>query len=318
MKRTMIVGDIGINHNGDVDIALELIKQAAVLGFDAVKFQKRNPELYPETPKDSAILGQCTYREHKRALELWKDDYDKIDDQCKAYAIDWFASCWDIESVDFIAQYQPKYWKIASQSITDLELVEYIAKQDGHVIMSLGMCTQDEMWQATELVAEWPPTAILLHCTAEYPTPPEHANLNRLLRMRKMAGFQYIGYSSHDGNPFTPSVAVALGAEVVEVHITLDRTLPGSDHAASLGPPGMRVLVERIRTVEKIMGSSEKQFYPAEREKRESMKQVNSCEHEWEYEAKQLDNLAKGMMVCRKCGIQGGSFPEAGTVIRNE
>jgi N-acetylneuraminate synthase len=277
MKHTMIVGDVCCNHQGDVEIALQLIDAAKESGFDAVKFQKRNPELYPETPKNS-VFGE-TYRDHRRALELSRDNYNVISDYCRRIEMEWFASCWDIGSVDFMKDYHPKYWKIASQCITNLELVEYIAEQEGHLIMSTGMSTMEEVVEALSHLRK---RVTLLHCNSEYPTPSDHVNLNVLLSY--VMSFNVmdtpspiaVGYSSHDANPFTPAVAVALGAEVVEVHITLDRTMPGSDHAASLAPPGMRVLVERIRTVEKIMGSSEKQFYPAEREKRESMKQVQN------------------------------------------
>jgi N-acetylneuraminate synthase len=273
MEHTMIVGDVCCNHQGDVSIALQLIDKAKECGFDAVKFQKRNPELYPETPKNS-VFGK-TYREHRRALELSRDNYNVISDYCQHIEMEWFASCWDIDSVDFIADYHPKYWKIASRCITNLELVEYIAKREGKIIMSTGMCENHDIYNALKIVAKGRkyPSVTLMHCCSEYPTPPDHVNLNVLRTWRSLKPHT-LGYSSHDANPFTPAVAVALGAEVVEVHITLDRTMPGSDHAASLAPPGMRVLVERIRTVEKIMGSSEKQFYPAEREKRESMKQM--------------------------------------------
>lgn len=276
MKHTMIVGDVCCNHQGDIEIALQLIDLAKECGFDAVKFQKRNPELYPETPKDSAILGQCTYREHRRALELTRDNYNVISDYCRRIEMEWFASCWDIDSVDFMKDYHPKYWKIASQKLTDSELIRYIDQHPvgGYIIMSSGMCTQKELDQAVNYFEFGWRKLWILHCTSEYPTPSDHVNLSRIAEIKDRYGIENVGYSSHDANPFTPAVAVALGAEMVEVHITLDRTMPGSDHAASLGPPGMRTLVERIRTVEKIMGSSEKQFYEGERKKRESMVQL--------------------------------------------
>jgi sialic acid synthase SpsE len=335
-----IVGEIGINHNGKLENALSLINVAYWAGFDAVKFQKRNPELYPERPYESKIIGTCTYREHKRALELSDTDYRLIDDYCAGEgvpvdcgpevrcelcnteilegvipgiydgwrflgkrgvfcgdcmkhvtgnAVDWFASCFDKESVDFIAQFNPSYWKIASPCMLDLDLVRYIARQDGHIIMSTGMSTEEEVLRAVSVVLsrhiahnydgykfeDIPTEAIrpalwqitLLHCCSEYPTPIDHVNLNYIEKLRGIIdglGIS-VGYSSHDGGVPLSVAAVALGAEVIEVHITLDRAMPGSDHAASLEREEMERLVRHIRAVEIALGSNEKQFYEGER-----------------------------------------------------
>lgn len=301
---TFIIGEIGINHNGKVENALELIKIAADYGFDAVKFQKRNPELYPERLYESPILGQCTYRQHKRALELSKADYDRIDALCKLLAIDWFASCFDTDSVDFIAPYKPKYWKIASPCITDLRLVEYIARQPGKKIMSTGMSTMEEVREAVETIGNYTMPqdreAYILHCCSEYPTPLQHVNLRvmEILMQRLNERFEYvhgyyyivegiakrvnlhskIGYSSHDATVNIPVAAAAMGAQAIEVHITLDRAMPGSDHAASLERRGMETLVRHIRSVETALGSSEKQFYEGEKRIREKVKQVQKGE----------------------------------------
>lgn len=272
---TLIVGEIGCNHNGDVNIALELINKAVWAGFDAVKFQKRNPELYPETPKDSAIIGQCTYREHRRALEFWKPEYDCIDAHCKEKGIEWFASPWDLDSIDFLAQYHPKHWKIASMGITDLELVANIAQMPGEVIMSTGMADNEMLDDAVRVLRYYKEDSeiTLLHCCGEYPTPRKHVNLRRLRAMKRLYPTFRIGYSAHDGGVPISVTAVGMGAEVIEVHITLDRSMPGSDHAASLAPRGMEILVEHIRAIEEAMGVPEKQYYEAEWRKRVSMKQ---------------------------------------------
>ena len=273
--RTFIVAEIGINHNGDVEIALQLIDQAIRAGFDAVKFQKRNPELYPETPKDSPILGQCTYREHRRALELDRAAYDRIDNHCLRHGIKWFASCWDLDSIDFMAKYQPEYWKIASMGITDLELVANIAQMPGHVIMSTGLSDDDMVTNALQVLRYYKDYSeiTLLHCCGEYPTPRKHVNLSRIPFMKNLYPANRIGYSAHDGGVPISVAAVGMGADVIEVHITLDRAMPGSDHAASLAPRGMQILVEHIRAIEEALGVPEKQYYEGERKKRESMRQ---------------------------------------------
>lgn len=270
---TFIVGEIGCNHQGNVETALQLIDTAIWAGFDAVKFQKRNPELYPETPKNSAILGPCTYREHRRALEFGQSEYDRIDEYCRENGIEWFASPWDLDSIDFLSRYDLKQWKIASMALGDLELVENIAEMPGAVIMSTGLSDDEMVTDALRVLRYHKDDSqiTLLHCCGEYPTPRNHVNLRRIPAMRALYPNNRIGYSSHDGGVLISVGAFLMGAEVIEVHITLDRTMPGSDHGASLGPEGMRMLVERIRAFEEALGVPEKQYYEAERKKRESM-----------------------------------------------
>lgn len=273
-----IVGEIGINHNGDVNNVLKIIELAKRAGFSAVKFQKRNPELYPERPYNSPIIGECTYRKHKRALELNLDDYTRIDNYCMANNIEWFASCFDIESVDFIKQFKPTIWKIASPVIHDLDLISYIAKQDGQVFISSGMSTESELMRALTTFENARMRIkgdagrndfVLLHCCSEYPTPVEHVNLN-MITMYKKQGFK-VGYSSHDSNVVFPVTAVALGATVIEVHITLDRSMKGSDQSASLEWRGMETLVRHVQSLEIAMGSDRKQFYEGEQKIRDKV-----------------------------------------------
>lgn len=274
---TLIVAEIGINHNGKVELALELIRYAKMYGFDAVKFQKRNPELYPETPKRSAILGDCTYREHKRALELSYADYVRIDEYCRGLNIDWFASCFDTDSVDFMKDFNVPYWKIASCSITDLELVEYIGEQEGYVIMSTGMSIIQEVDLAYKTLRKAREGGVaILHCCGEYPTPIDHANLLLLSYYQRRYPEAKIGYSDHTATVAIPAASVLLGAEIVEVHVTLDRAMPGSDQSASVGLKGMETLVRHIRAFEKAAGHPTKHFYPEEKAKRESMRMVSS------------------------------------------
>ena len=277
---TLIVAEAGVNHNGKVEIALELIRYAKMYGFDAVKFQKRNQELYPETPKKSAIIGDCTYREHKRALELSEEDYITINDYCNEIGIEWFASCFDEESVVFMSVFKPNYWKIASCSVTDLDLVGYIAAQEGHVIISTGMCTMPEADAAIGVLHEVREGDFsILHCCGEYPTPIDHVNLNMIPHWKQRTIDKIrIGYSDHTATVAIPAASVLLGAEIVEVHVTLDRAMPGSDQSASVGLVGMETLVRHIRGFEKAMGYNTKHFYPAEKEKRESMKMAVSDE----------------------------------------
>ena len=271
--RVQVIGEIGICHNGNVENVLKLIDQAKWAGFDAVKFQKRNPELYPERPYNSPLFGEMSYREHKRRLELSESDYRRIDAYCKEAGIEWFASCFDKESVDFIAQFKPKYWKIASPGMLDDDLVEYIGKQPGTIIMSTGMSLEDEVDIAIYLLHDRRADLVLLHCCSEYPTPNHHLNLRGITRYVDQVRLTPIrvGYSSHDGGVPCSVAAVALCAEVIEVHITLDRAMKGSDHAASLEREEMERLVRHIRAVEVAMGSYDKQFYEGERKIREKV-----------------------------------------------
>lgn len=269
-----IIAEIGINHNGKVENALKLIDYAKMYGFDAVKFQKRNPELYPEKPYVSPILGECTYREHKRALELSESDYDIIDRYCKQKEIYWFASCFDIESVEFIEKYKPDYWKIASPCITDLDLVAKIANHNGKILLSTGMSTIKEVVDAINCCKKYNSDIVIMHCCSEYPTPVEHVNLN-MIEMYKLAFSEFeVGYSSHDANCAIPVCAVAKGARYIEVHVTLNRAMKGSDHSASLEPKGMETVVRHIRAIEAALGSKIKQFYDEERKIREK---VSKC-----------------------------------------
>lgn len=264
-SKVCIIGEIGINHNGNVELALELIGIAAKAGFDYVKFQKRDPELYPERPYNSPLFGETTYREHKRKLELSYSDYCEIAERCEYKGIKWFASTFDIASVDFMKQFYPDMWKIPSPCLTDLELVKYIAKQDGFLLISTGMSTEQERNNAIYEAVKYKTYdyIAIMHCCSEYPTPLEHVNLNVITQWNSVYPCR-IGYSSHDAGVPCSVAAVGMGAMFIEVHITLNRAMKGSDHAASLEYEEMERLVRHIRGVEKALGSYDKPFYEGE------------------------------------------------------
>lgn len=288
-NQVMIIGDVGINHNGKVANAIELIRLAKKAGFDAVKFQKRTPELYPEKPYNSPLFGEVSYREHKKRLELSFDDYWEIHNCCKEEDIEWLASCFDMASVEFISKFNRKLWKIASPSITDLELVKAIAMQDGYTIMSTGMSNLHEVIeavsafkQAKELSLKFlNPSDIdfvndlgILHCCSEYPTPLAHINLSYIIKLQHIFKYHRIGYSSHDATVVMPVCAVALGATIIEVHITANRSQLGSDHSASLEYVGMETLVRHIRSVEQAIGDGRKHLWEGEQKIRDKVKQI--------------------------------------------
>lgn len=289
MESVMIIGDIGINHNGKVENAIELIRLAKKAGFNAVKFQKRTSDLYPEKPYNSPLFGEISYREHKQRLELSFDDYVKIDECCGNEGINWFASCFDLASIDFISRFNRKLWKIASPSITDLELIKAIAMQYGYTIISTGMSTLHEVVEAVSVFKQGKEASNyvgilskealgsylgILHCCSEYPTPLEHINLSYITKLQHIFKGHRIGYSSHDATVVMPVSAVALGATIIECHITSNRSQAGSDHSASLEFVGMETLVRHIRAVEQAIGDGKKHLWEGEQKIRDKVKQV--------------------------------------------
>lgn len=273
------IADIGINHSGQIEKALTLITLAHQAGFTYVKFQKRNPDRYPERPYNSPVFGETTYREHKRGLEFKRADYDRIDAHCRALGIEWTASPFDFESVDFLESYNPPFIKIASPVTLNLALVEYIAGKKREVVMSTGMCKLKDIRAAVDILREHLPSykIHLLHCNSEYPTPVDHVNLMMIDWLRgRLGGIKSVGYSSHDGGVAIPVQSVAYGAKWVEVHITEDRMQPGSDHKASLEFLGMLALNSHIKAVEKAAGSCQDVIYPGEEKIRDKVKQSES------------------------------------------
>jgi N-acetylneuraminate synthase len=260
-----IVAEIGINHNGDIELAKKLIDLADASGCNAVKFQKRTIEVVytaEELAKPRESPFGLTNGDLKRGLEFNFEQYREIDCYCKELGIAWFASCWDEGSVDFIDQFNPPCYKIASASLTDDNLLRYHRAKGRPLILSTGMSTQEEIDHAVEVLGK--KDLIILHATSTYPSNYDELDLRLIPELRKRYGVP-IGYSGHETGVPSSSAAVALGACMIERHITLERSMWGSDQAASLGPSGITRLVRDIRLVEMSMGSPVKRVF--EREK---------------------------------------------------
>jgi len=257
MSKTFIIAEIGINHNGDVDITKELIGGAAEAGCDAVKFQKRTLDIVytrEELDKLRESPWGTTNREQKQGLEFGKEEYDEIDRYCKEKGIEWFASAWDIESQLFLRQYDLKYNKVASAMLTHRELLETIANEGKYTFVSTGMSALTQIKKAVQIFENKKCPFELMYCNSTYPMPLEEANLNSMLSLKKTFDGVKVGYSGHEAGLIVSCAAVAMGATSVERHITLDRTMYGSDQAASVELGGLRRLVEYIRDIEAAMG----------------------------------------------------------------
>lgn len=261
-----VVAEIGINHNGDLELAKQLVDAAAAAGCDAVKFQKRDPERC--TPADQrdrmrqTPWGYIRYIDYRHKVEFGRAEYDVLDAHCRARGIQWFASCWDEESVDFVEAFDPPCYKIQSAAVTDRPLLERLRATARPLILSTGMSTMAEVCAAIELLDT--SELVVTHSTSAYPCATEELNLRVLQTLR--AEFPYpVGYSGHEVGLPTTVAAVALGACYVERHLTLDRSMWGSDQAASVEPAGFQRLVHYVRTVERAMGDGVKRVYESER-----------------------------------------------------
>ena len=265
-----IIAEIGINHNGSLDIAKQLISEGANAKVDAVKFQKRTPELCVpldqwEIQRDTP-WGRMSYIDYKRKTEFGNLEYSAIDKHVKENHIDWFASPWDVDSVDFLEYFNPVLYKLASASLTDFELIDRILATGRPFMISTGMSTQNEIVETVNYIREFDANYPLMiaHSTSAYPCKPEELNLNMILTLKKMFPNTPIGYSGHETGLSTTVAAVALGATFVERHFTLDRASWGSDHAASVEPQGFARLVKDIRDVEIAAGDGIKKVYDDE------------------------------------------------------
>ena len=260
-----IVAEIGINHNGSVDLAKQLIDVAARAGCDAVKFQKRTPELCVPDGEKSKIRetpwGSMSYLDYRHRVEFGQDEFEAIDKHCSDRGINWFASCWDEPSVAFIEQFNPPAYKIASASLTDDALVRACVATERPIILSTGMSTQAEIDHAVELLPDR--RALICHATSAYPCDVSELNLRMIPVLAQRYG-RPVGYSGHETGLPTTVAAVALGATLIERHITLDRSMWGSDQAASLGPGGVEKLVRHIRATEAALGDGQKRVYESE------------------------------------------------------
>lgn len=270
-----VVGEIGINHNGDVDIAKRLIDAARDAGCNAVKFQKRNPEkAVPPEQRDimrETPWGFMTYLEYKYKVELGYDAYVEIDRYCWEKGILWFASCWDEDSVDFIEQFSPCCYKAASASLTDVPLLQKMKRTGRPLIISTGMSTMEEIDQAVAALGT--DNLVIAHSTSAYPCANKELNLRMIQTLQRTYDCP-IGYSGHETGLQTTCAAVVLGAAYIERHITLDRAMWGSDQAASVEPHGMQRLVRDIRVIETALGDGVKRVYESELKARKKLRRT--------------------------------------------
>lgn len=262
-----IIAEIGINHNGDIEIAKKLIDVAVEAGADAVKFQKRTVSVVYTaeelaTPRENPFGD--TNGDLKRGLEFGLEEYQEIDLYCREKGILWFASPWDEESVDFLEQFNPPCYKVASASLTDIGLLEYISFKRRPVIISTGMSTLVEIDSAVALFFQKNIPLVILHTVATYPSENDEVNLAVIKTLAKRYPNYPVGYSGHERGIHISVCAVALGACVVERHITLDRTMWGSDQAASLEPKGFELMIRDIRVFEQALGDGEKRILDRE------------------------------------------------------
>lgn len=273
-EHVFIVGEIGINHNGDLKIAKELIDWAALAGCDAVKFQKRTiDKVYTKEYLDGYRESPwgTTQREQKEGLEFGKSEYEEIDKYCKEKGIEWFASAWDIESQMFLKQFDLRYNKIASAMLTNEELLREVAGERKYTFIATGMSTYEEIDYAVSIFKEYGCPFELMHCNSTYPMPKEDANLRLIPELRERYHCK-VGYSGHESGRIVSTSAVALGATSLERHITLDNTMYGSDQAASLNVRDLVRLIEDVRLIEKILGNGEKVLSEKERETRKKLR----------------------------------------------
>lgn len=259
------IGEIGLNHNGSMEIAKQLIDVAADAGAQAVKFQKRTPAIAtPEHMKSvprETPWGTMTYLEYRYKVEFEKDEYTEIGEYCKSKGLDWFASPWDEVAVQFLEDMDVVAYKIASASVTDLGMLRKIAETKKPVILSTGMSTLEQIDKAVEILGK--DRLHIMHATSTYPLPPEEANLRTIHTLRERYGVT-VGYSGHEPGLQISIAAAALGATSIERHITMDRAMWGSDHAASLEPKGFKQLIRDVRIVEVALGDGVKRIFPGE------------------------------------------------------
>jgi len=262
VKKTYIIAEIGINHNGDINVAKKLIDIAAAAGCDAVKFQKREPDVcVPEHQKNvlkDTPWGSMTYLEYKHKTEFGREEYNEIDRYCKERVIKWSASPWDLESLSFLLDYDIPFIKVPSAMLTNKPLLEACAASGKKVILSTGMSTEEEISEAISTLDELikvrsKSSYAILHCNSTYPAPLEELNLSCIKTLKEIFNCE-VGYSGHEFRLGTSVAAVYLGASIIERHITLDRSMWGSDHLSSIEPQGLFKLVSGIRELEKAYG----------------------------------------------------------------
>ncbi len=262
---TYIVAEIGINHNGDLNLAKQMVDVGARYGVDAIKLQKRTPELCvpPEqqTQMRETPWGYISYLDYRKKVEFGEKEYSEIDRYCRELDITWFASVWDVPAVEFMERYNPVCYKIPSASLTDHELLRRVRKTGKPIILSTGMSTLEQIKKATAVVGL--DNLLLTHTTSSYPCEPEELNLRTIQTLKDTFDVP-VGYSGHEVGLIPSAVAVAMGACLIERHITLDRAMWGTDQAASVEPVGVEKLVKYIRVTERSLGDGVKRVYDSE------------------------------------------------------
>jgi len=266
VDRVFIIAEIGHNANGYMDNAKKLIDMAVECGCDAVKFQKRTLDVvytreYLDSPRESP--WGTTQREQKEQIEFNKEEYDEIDRYCRAKAIEWFASAWDIESQLFLRPYNLKYNKIASAMLTNIPFLKVVAEERKHTFISTGMSTFDDIDKAVDIFNKYGCPFTLMHSVAIYPCKLEELNLSCIKMLKDRYGCD-VGYSGHEVSPMPSIMAAVFGAVAIERHITLDRTMYGSDHPASLEKRGLQIMVDNIRNIPVCFGDGIKRILPEE------------------------------------------------------
>lgn len=282
-----IIAEIGINHNGSLESAKKLITGAKKAGADAVKFQKRTPEIC--VPQDQWYMerdtpwGRLTYIEYRRKVELGQKEYEAIDSYCRHLEIDWTASCWDEASIDFIEQFDPPFYKLASASLTDFSLLRKARGTGRPVMLSTGMSTMEEIVAAVDVIGETnkrgEPILMIAHSTSTYPCRLEELNLRMIPTLIQTYPRVPIGYSGHETGLAPSLAAAALGATFIERHITLDRAMWGTDQAASVEIGGFERLVNNVRDIERALGDGVKRIYASEMGSREKLRRVRHAFH---------------------------------------
>ena len=272
-----IIAEVGINHNGDIAIAKKIIDAAVHAGADAVKFQKRTPEIStpPEqqTQMRETPWGYITYLHYRYKVEFNEEQYREIDRYCEEKKIDWLVSVWDEPSVDFMQGFETPAYKIPSASLTDHKLLKYVRKTGRPLIISTGMSTMKQIHRAVDVIGN--ENLMIMHCTSTYPCEPEELNLSMIGTLRREFPLNPIGYSGHEVGLVPSAVAIALGASAIERHITLDRAMWGSDQAASVEPGGFERLVKYIRVTEASLGDGVKKVYESEMGSLKRLRRVN-------------------------------------------
>lgn len=261
LKEPYFIAEIGINHNGDLQIAKKLIDAAFACNWDCVKFQKREPDIcVPEHQKNQekdTPWGKMTYLEYKKQIEFGKKEYDYIDKYCKEKLIDWTASVWDLPSLDFINQYDIPFIKIPSAKITEKELLLRACKTGKPILLSTGMSTLEEIDEAVEILRKNASEFAIMHCNSAYPAPHAELNLNCIKTLKDRYDC-VVGYSGHEYDPEPSVYAAILGAKIIERHITLNHDMWGTDQRASLEITGIDILRRRILVTDKVLGDGKK------------------------------------------------------------